>query len=578
MSRLISAKIDHEDMGLGLLVTEQRRTSVAGHRQQEIIAKARTVQRQPWQTTRSAAVADLLQDDSISMIAVGLSEHLVWSSDVLSRIHGLGRHRNTLLVTPLGLNLSGRVLNSVYSTVSPSLWTSSVPDTVVDSGIDFYVLIADALRSIWDDDLKDFQESFESELIRRGYAEGMISLFDPTLHCTVTGDLLTRDGARFATETVDTRGCVDQDGTVPTLFGKVPVAQEAQDKETLPEAHRRAIQSIAPELSLTVIVRTEYTRMPLLQRLLASLTEAALMAETTIEVVLVSSEPTRPLREYPDGGALRVRQVVSDDEALPPRTRNLLAGIEQASERYAWIVDDDDYVDPQSILVLHERLWNEPWRLLAVGSQVVEERWETLNEGRWQLLSSVPGETLPPTAWHRAFSGVNSLPVCGYVFPVKYAQERLKVCRPAANLSEDYALLLMLLTGHRLPEVEVVQDVLSYISKRAADSSVMWVQDRTAWAADIGEHVAAMQASEELASPGVWQLGRLALGAPAPSSYVDLDAMLQELVELRSRNEGKRAQAEAEMRSRSDAVDPAGSIVTTTRFGRFVARALRAVR
>jgi hypothetical protein len=195
----------------------------------------------------------------------------------------------------------------------------------------------------------------------------------------------------------------------------------------------------------------------------------------------------------------------------------LLAAIDAASQDFAWVIDDDDYVHPSAFQTLRSALWGGEDTIAALATQVVEERWESLSPGRAQLLSTTCAELLRAAPWHTAFSGVNSLPICGYVFPVSYARERLKTYELSGNLSEDYALLLLLLTGANLPEIVLVEEPLAYISKRGSDESVMWLQDRTAWAADIGEYLGELQSSSMVASSGIWQLGRTAATMPVPA-------------------------------------------------------------
>jgi hypothetical protein len=577
LAPLISARFARGDSSLGVVCREQPPGSVAGQRQLMVLAQARSLRKHPWHEGTAKAVRHLLDDAEVDAILVSLHEGLVWTSDLFSRVAEVSKDGDSriLLSTPQGLARDGNVLNAVYSTATPSLWSSSARQPIVDTGLDLYVIHAAAARRLWRDDLCDFRSSFESELIRRGYSKRLLSVYDPDLHCTVSGGHASRDGAKFAAEVANTRGLLDE-GVVPTLFGDVPA--KARKAGSLAEGIAATVSEVAAPLSLSILVRTEYDREPLLARLMASVTEAALVAGQPVEVVLSSSVPPKQLREVPNCDLVRIHQVQSAGGDLPPRTRNLITAIEGASRQHAWVIDDDDFIDPVALSVIHQSLWEGRERMLTLASRVVEERWEKFSDQRWQLLSATSLETLPGSTWHRAFSGVNSLPVCGYIFPVAYAQERLRVFRPAANLSEDYALLLMLLTGANLPEVAVIPAVLAYISKRTASESVMWVQDRATWAADIGEHVAALQGEPGVAAPGIWQLGRQALTDPAPDTFVDVHGLFADNAWLRQKVEileGRVRDLRLTAVSAVDHSDTGGDLPESVVVSRFVKRASR---
>ena len=73
------------------------------------------------------------------------------------------------------------------------------------------------------------------------------------------------------------------------------------------------------------------------------------------------------------------------------------------------------------------------------------------------------------------------------------------------DLSEDYALFLLLLTAPDLPEIHEIDDVFCHISLRGAEHSIGMV-DRRPWARDIFGHLDQLTKTSSIAGPGLWAL------------------------------------------------------------------------
>ena len=447
----------------------------------------------------------------LSHVVVSANRELLWTRPLLERLDAWISHSLEsppwVIATSLGLGRSGSGRTCVYATNAPRLWTHHTQAPILDSGLDLYVVNMSSLDDVWSEDIANFPVSFESEVIRRGWSIGISSIYTPDLCCTVSGDLVSRDAQKFIAEAQRTRGAYCEGGRIPTLLGDVAVTEPVPERETLLRDVRSASREwLDHDPIVSILVRTEYQRPFLLGRLLASVTHAALRAGLPVEVVLASKLDPPEITEAPATDLVTVRQVKSQDATHAGRVANLLAALHAAAGHYVWIVDDDDFVSPESLVSLLDNLPLRGDAIFFTDCQVQVERWEQVGDDRGHLLEATPEHRFSALGWRSAFSGVNSMPVCAYVVPAAYMRERLDWFDLRGNLSEDYALLLLLLTGPNLPEVVEVPSVGCFISKRPGSDTVTWVEDRTRWAVDIGEFVSELQMSHRVASPGAWQL------------------------------------------------------------------------
>ena len=78
------------------------------------------------------------------------------------------------------------------------------------------------------------------------------------------------------------------------------------------------------------------------------------------------------------------------------------------------------------------------------------------------------------------FSGINKLPICGLAIPRARLEARLRAFEFRHDLSEDYALFLLVLTDPDLPGVHECPKPIAHISIRDSENSVL-MHDRRPW-------------------------------------------------------------------------------------------------
>jgi hypothetical protein len=74
------------------------------------------------------------------------------------------------------------------------------------------------------------------------------------------------------------------------------------------------------------------------------------------------------------------------------------------------------------------------------------------------------------------------------------------------DLSEDYALFLLVLTDPALPEIVELPGTFGHISLRAQESHSITMADRRPWVRDIALYLADLTRTAAVAGPGQWAL------------------------------------------------------------------------
>ena len=167
--------------------------------------------------------------------------------------------------------------------------------------------------------------------------------------------------------------------------------------------------------------------------------------------------------------------------------------------------------------------------------------------------------TYPASGWREMFSGVNKLPVCALVMPREILIARLRAFKFRHDLSEDYALFLLVLTDPALPALIELPGAFGHISLRPGEVHSVTMTDRRPWACDIALYLADLTRTSTVAGPGQWALLTGNAAAPSPGAAFDAKAM----AELRAALAGRERQIRlmrreiAQLRApRPDGADP----------------------
>lgn len=434
-----------------------------------------------------------------------------------------------------GLTLEGGRVSALYSSLTPHLPLAPSPRPLWDALPDLVLIDAGWLARLAAAGRTPPDTALEPALIAEGYRQGRLALYLPELVAGIDGGLRARDPAKLRLELQRWLEGALPGETLPTLSGSIEIEGAAPDQApTRPLAETAAAVAArhCDPLSLSIITRTRFARPHLLERLLASITRAR-RDDTRIEVVLSSDAPRARCKaalgelakKFP---ALALR-LSHNAPAGHSRVTNLLAGVRAASGEYVAIVDDDDHVDLFAFEAMTRALFLGARPLMVAGSAVHDEEWIETPSGRHVLARRAERASYPAAGWRRMFDGVNRLPVCALVMPRRRLLARLDDFAFRHDLSEDYALHLLVLTDPALPEVVELPGTFGHVSMRPGESHSMTLEDRRPWVRDIARYLADLTRSAAVAGPGKWALlaGReSAETATAAASIAELQAAL----------------------------------------------------
>ena len=151
-----------------------------------------------------------------------------------------------------------------------------------------------------------------------------------------------------------------------------------------------------------------------------------------------------------------------------------------------------------------------------MASHVVEEEWHKSSTGSYVLSKSSISNTYYGDKWRNLFHGVNQLPICAIVAPASWMRARVKDFSFQHDLSEDYALHLLLLTAPDLPRLHELGDVLCNISIREDQSNTVTMTDRRPWVRDISNFLNDLLLQNGPIGNGTLQLLSGAQGVQSP--------------------------------------------------------------
>lgn len=269
-----------------------------------------------------------------------------------------------------------------------------------------------------------------------------------------------------------------------------------------------------------IIVRTQFRRLSLLERTVASCAAAALEGGSLcgVRVRLVSDRPEmkssqieRHLQEISPQ-----MEVTVDWFSVRPRRHSrtdlMLHAIETSESDYILFVDDDDFVFPGAFPVLG-RVLPPGAPILAVGTtRTYREVWSedpAGNNGKRfsgrALKDFRSGHSISSRGILRSFSGENYIPICGLVMPREQLVSRLKESLALGDYLEDYFMLLRLLSSSKL-ELELFDCDFAGISHRELENTVH-ESDRSRWNASYATFFQELSSNNDI-NPMLWQFGR----------------------------------------------------------------------
>ena len=471
--------------------------------------------RHPEDQPLAATMADLA-DRGCRIVAVIRNPSLVIDADLQSRliaaIAALPVAGTWSIAGGGGLGMHERRHLGLYASQSPTIPSSCGQCPLIDVMPDLYLVDAEFARSVALTEPAIPDGALETVLTIEGYLAGRVAVYLPELSAGIDGDLRARDFDELCAAVRDRFGERLAGQAVKTLCGSIaldrPEERAPAPRPSLERAIEECVASQSPRFSISVVVRTQFQRGHLLERLLSSLSRAR-VPEIDLEVILSSdadvdlgTETTERLAAHFQNLRLRLQHNPSTKHS---RVDNLIGGARAAMGDYVAFIDDDDYVDLFGFKCLRSACFGGQRPLIVTSTDLHAEDWQSSPSGRWVLASSIPHARHPSRGWRDMFSGVNRLPVCALILPRERLIARLECHDIAHDLSEDYALFLLLLTDPKLPNVVEIPETFCHVSIRGQENSVT-MPDRRPWARDIAAHLSDLVANNDAAGPGLWQL------------------------------------------------------------------------
>ena len=418
-----------------------------------------------------------------------------------------------------GLTPGGGRVSALYSGASPHMPLDPEPAPLVDALGDLCIVDAGWLRDLAARGCALDDGALETILVVQGCLEGRLALYAPELVAGVHGPLRARDPQDLRRALQNRFGEILPGERIATLAGPVAIEAPPAWRSAMPapagaegvlaEAVRQCVARHCDPLSISIVTRTRFDRPHLLRRLLSSITRAR-REGVRLEVILSSDAPRETceaafaaLGDEFVNLDLRLRHNPAEGHS---RVTNLIGGIRAATCDYVAIMDDDDYVDPLAFDQIEEALFLGARPLMVAGTETHDEEWVEAPSGGHVLVARARRAAYPASGWRRMFAGVNRLPVCALVMPRERLLDRLDAFTFRHDLSEDYALHLLVLTDPGLPRVVELPGTFGHVSMRRRDGHSMALEDRRPWVRDIALYLADLARTPAAAGPGKWAL------------------------------------------------------------------------
>ncbi len=235
-----------------------------------------------------------------------------------------------------------------------------------------------------------------------------------------------------------------------------------------------------------IVIRTMLNRKNYLKRLLDSINSANLFYSSSIKLKVILSlnnlidsenyiETINEIKnEYSD---LSIQEVISskEDEVCFGRVaaiRNAI-GIIENKDSFIWLIDDDDFIFPNSLKYLNFALHHNS---LFLGNSVVfKEKW--IGAESSFPTSSKRIKIFNTSKYYEGIEGINNVPICSVIYPFKILKKVLDKNKLLGDYNEDYVLFLL---GQKEAGIVSYYDVnLAGISFH--NSNTVNEKDRTHW-------------------------------------------------------------------------------------------------
>ncbi|MDH3668469.1 MAG: glycosyltransferase family 2 protein [Paracoccaceae bacterium] len=499
---------------------ERDRLSASGDLETAFLADAGPVTRHRSAQT-GHLVAALAAEPGVETLAVIRNPKLVLDAGLPGRIAAalerIGQIAGPWSIAAAGgLTASSARVCALYANKSPFLPTDIRPKPLIDPLPDLWLADAAWIRLLAMGGRVLPETGLEILLCLQGYLEDRLAVFAPELIAGIDGALRARDAVKLQRDLRVWFGPALPDIAVETLMGPVQIDGQHDGTASIAGPERdldKAISAVAQRhctpLSLSIVTRTRFDRPHLLDRLLTSISRAR-PEHGAIEIVLSSDADLETcdaaferLSTRFVNLRLRLQHNPADGHS---RVTNLIAGLHAANGTHVAVMDDDDYVDLFAFDEMRQALFLGAEPLIVTSAQVHEEEWVETPGGRHILANSTPRTHYPASSWRDMFGGINCLPVCALLMPRERLIERLAAFEFRHDLSEDYALALLVLTDPGLPEIVEMAGLFGHISLRPHDGHSIALADRRTWSRDIALYLTDLARNPQVAGPGTWAL------------------------------------------------------------------------
>lgn len=403
------------------------------------------------------------------------------------------------LLSGLGLGINNERYVAHYSTQEPTLSFCKERRIILDASPDIYLLNSGAVRNLLEFDI-ELDHAFEPLLIQFALKTGRHAWFDPKMGCAINGPLNARDAFKIRQE-LELNSSKIGLKELKTLSGEFQIPLPATKGARLPdevllrrgaaELLVESMSTIAEQFTLSIVVRTMFSRAHLLNRLLSSITRS-LVSSVPVQVVLSTDCEeavavngfAKVKQHFPKLDLELACHEKGNSLHMASRVRNLLFGAAAARFEYVWFMDDDDYVDPMACATLARQLYDGIRPIFFAAAGIHEEIWET-RETKAVVSQTRRLGSWGADGWRTLFSGVNKVPVCGVIAPKARVLAALSSLPLNYNLSEDYVMHMAILLEPDLPPIVEISEEMSHISMRDDQDTTMNVKDRAGWCGDI---------------------------------------------------------------------------------------------
>jgi hypothetical protein len=423
-----------------------------------------------------------------------------------------------------GMGVLNERYSAMYSSFEPAIPYGYKIRPIVDIHPDIYVVNMASIRNVFTSLISTPNTAFELIIIIEGYLNGLISIFCPILGIGINGNYLRRDKYVISEELITYFNDRLPGQFIETLLGSIEVPNKLLSShiERGQISHRSSlltrkkltkeisytVLNYCSNLSISIVTRTQFKRLHLLNRLLTSISRSRL-DDMNLEIIL--STDAKPkffgqiVKQLKEAFVNLNIKVAQSDSLGHSRVTNLSTGIRAASNDYVMILDDDDYIDLFAFQNIRLANFLNEKPIIIGASEVHEEKWIDGANGTYILAESKHTQNYYPHNWKTMFSGINALPICSIVTPRDSLLERLSIANLRYDLSEDYTLFLLLLTNPNLPEIFELPFTISHISIRPAGENSVTTIDRTKWTHDISGFLYDLIRSDA-ASDGMWKM------------------------------------------------------------------------